>query len=416
MPRTRLTLSMLILVYAVNHMDRQVVVILQEPIKRDLMLADWQLGLLTGFAFAVFYCVLGVPIARLADLGNRRNIIAGALALWSFMTAVCGAVTTYWQLLLARIGVGIGEAGCAPPSHSMISDLYPEGRRATALGVYNLGVYLGVAMGFLSGGWLNEFWGWRWAFVVVGAPGLLLALVFRLLVTEPRRSVVTSTSSNHQTLPMAGVLGFLWKNNSFRNLALATGLHAFAAIGVGSWLPSFFIRSHGLGTGEVASWLAPITSLAGAAGAILGGYLCDRLEKHDVRWNIGVPALAILVSVPFSVAVYMLGNYKMAFLLSVFPTLLGAMYFAPLISISHRLVGSQMRAVTSSVLLLVANLVGMGLGPWLTGLLSDTLHPILATESLRWALTIVVLVNVWSVLHYYQAARTLQQDLAQAPG
>lgn len=410
----RFTLFMLVLVYAMNFMDRQVIVILQEPIKRDLLLADWQLGLLTGFAFAIFYTLLGVPIARFADRGNRRNIITAALTLWSFMTVLCGTVSAYWQLLLTRIGVGVGEAGCTPPAHSMISDLFAERRRGTAMSTYNLGLYVGIFMGFLGGGWLNEMVGWRLAFLAVGAPGLLLAVIFRLTVPEPSRSGVSTVRAEDAAPPTREVLRHLWQVPSFKHMALAAGLHGFAAYGVGNWLPSFFIRSHGLGTGEVATWIAPIAAIAGATGALLGGVLCDRFERRDPRWNIWIPAAAILLSVPFSIAVYLVADYRLAFVISIVPAVLGNMYLGPMIAMMHRLVSPRMRAVTSSILLLVLNLIGLGLGPWITGLLSDWLQPSLGVESLRWALVIVICVNVWCAVHYFWAARTLRQDLVGA--
>lgn len=405
------TVAVLAVVYAFNYIDRQLIVILQEAIKQDLGFADWQLGLLSGFAFAIFYTLMGVPIARYADRANRRNIIALAITTWSVMTAVCGAVGNFWQMFLARVGVGVGEAGCSPPAHSMISDLYPPERRATAMSTYNLGVYLGVLVGFIAGGWLNEIVGWRWAFVLVGLPGVLIALLVRFTVPEPSRAVVSDAAAP----PIRSVLNLLWQRKSFRHLALAAGLHAFVGYGAGNWGPSFFIRSHGVGTAELSLWIAPIAAFAGAIGALGGGYIADRLGKRDVRWNIWFPAGAILVSVPFSLAVYTLDGFEAAIITSIIPVMLGATYLGPMLAMTHALVGSRMRAVASSVLLLVLNLVGMGLGPWATGLISDLFAPELGDESLRYALVIVVLANLWCAIHYFLSARTLKDDLSRAP-
>lgn len=406
------TLFVLALVYSLNYIDRQLVVILQEPIKLELGLADWQLGLLSGIAFAAFYTVLGVPIARAADRGNRRNIIAVAIAVWSLMTAVCGLAQSYWQLFLARIGVGVGEAGCSPPAHSMISDLYPPTQRATAMSAYNLGVYLGVLIGFLAGGWLNEWFGWRMAFLIIGLPGVAIALLVRLTVPEPARDFRSGAAP---APPLAEVFKVLWTRPAFRHLALAAGLHAFVGYGVGNWVPSFFIRSHGLTTGELANWLGPIAAVSGALGAIGGGYVTDLLSRRDARWSAWLPAIAILASVPFSIAVYLIDDFRVALLVSVIPVVLGATYLGPTLALTHGFVNARMRAVASSVLLLVLNLIGMGLGPWITGLISDLLAPRLGPESLRWALIIVVLVNVWCALHYLLCARTVRADLARAP-
>ncbi len=403
---------MLAVVYAFNYIDRQLIIILQESIKADLGFADWQLGLLSGFAFAIFYSLLGVPIARYADRSNRRNVISMAVAVWSLMTALCGAIGNFWQMFLVRIGVGVGEAGCSPPAHSMISDLFPADRRATAMSTYNLGVYLGVLVGFLAGGWLNEVVGWRLAFILVGAPGILLALFVWIAVPEPARGGDQPMGNQPS---MVAVLHLLWQRKTFRHLAMAAGLHAFVGYGAGNWGPSFFIRSHGVGTAELALWIAPIAAFAGAAGALAGGYFCDRLGRRDVRWNIWLPAAAILISVPFSLLVYTLGRFETAIITSIVPIILGATYLGPMIAVTHGLVGARMRAVASSVLLLVLNLVGMGLGPWFTGLLSDLLYPQYGSESLRWALMIVILANAWCAIHYFLAARTLKSDLAQAP-
>ena len=405
------TVAVLAVVYAFNYIDRQLIVILQEGINQDLDFADWQLGLLSGFAFAIFSTLMGVPIARYADRANRRNIIALAITTWSVMTAVCGAVGNFWQMFLARVGVGVGEAGCSPPAHSMISDLYPPERRATAMSTYNLGVYLGVLVGFIAGGWLNEIVGWRWAFVLVGLPGVLIALLVRFTVPEPSRAVVSDAAAP----PIRSVLNLLWQRKSFRHLALAAGLHAFVGYGAGNWGPSFFIRSHGVGTAELSLWIAPIAAFAGAIGALGGGYIADRLGKRDVRWNIWFPAGAILVSVPFSLAVYTLDGFEAAIITSIIPVMLGATYLGPMLAMTHALVGSRMRAVASSVLLLVLNLVGMGLGPWATGLISDLFAPELGDESLRYALVIVVLANLWCAIHYFLSARTLKDDLSRAP-
>ena len=225
-------LSILTLVYAFNFIDRQLLAILQESIKADLGLSDSQLGLLTGFAFALFYVTAGIPIARWADRSNRRNIVSLALFVWSFMTAISGLAQNYLQLLLARVGVGVGEAGGSPPSHSMISDMFPPAQRAGALGFYSTGVSIGILFGFLLGGWLNEFFGWRMAFLVVGAPGVLLALVVRFTVTEPRRGLSEARDLSQQSSSLSEVLALLWQQNSFRHLAFASSLYAFVGYGL----------------------------------------------------------------------------------------------------------------------------------------------------------------------------------------
>ncbi len=408
--RRQYTLAMLAVAYMLNFMDRQILVILQEPIKADLGLADWQLGLLTGFAFAIFYTIMGIPIARLADRGNRRNIISISIAIWSAMTAACGLAQNFWHMMLARIGVGVGEAGCSPPAHSIISDLYEPENRATAMATYNVGVYFGILVGFMLGGWINEFFGWRMAFAAVGLPGILFALWMWLTVQEPERR-----DAAPEAPPLASVFNTLWSSRCFRHLALAGSLHAFVGYGVGNWAPSFFIRSHGLSVVEVAMLFAPIGAFAGAIGALLGGYYSDKLSQRDVRWNIWLPGLAVFCSVPFSMTVYLVDGPYVALVLSIIPVVLGATYLGPMLAITHSLVAPRMRAVASSILFLILNLIGLGIGPWATGLISDLLQPTLGSESLRWALIIVILGNVWCAVHYYFSAKHLSCDLARVP-
>jgi predicted MFS family arabinose efflux permease len=292
-------LLLLTVVYAFNFIDRQLLAILQESIKADLLLSDGQLGLLSGFAFAVFYVSAGIPIARWADFTNRRNIVAGAVFIWSFMTAISGFVQNYLQLLLARIGVGVGEAGGSPPSHSIISDIFPPERRASALGFYSTGVNIGILFGFLLGGWLNEFFGWRVAFLVVGAPGILLALLVRATLAEPIRGLSENRTTETATPPFGDVLRTLWGRRSFRHMAFAAALNAFAGYSTASWTASFMIRSHGMNTGELGTWLAMISGLCGAIGVFFGGLLADKLAPRDSRWYMWLPSLAGLISVPF---------------------------------------------------------------------------------------------------------------------
>ena len=407
--------GLLALVYAFNFMDRQAVVILQEAIKTDLHLMDWQLGLLSGFAFAIFYTVLGLPIAAWADKGNRRNIIALAITVWSGMTAVCGLAQSFWQLLLARVGVGSGEAGCSPPAHSIISDMFPPTSRATAMATYNVGVYVGILFGYLAGGWINEYLGWRAAFVVIGLPGVLVALVVRFTLREPPRGMSEQLETVADAPSVFDVIKLLWSRPSFRHLAWAGALHAFIGYGVGNWAPSFLIRSHGMATGEIANWLAPISAFGGGAGALLGGYYADKYGVRDARWYVWIPAASIFIATPFGLFFYLSSNTVLALSALIFPVFLGATYLGPMLAVTHGLVAPRMRAVASSILFLVLNLVGMGLGPWLTGLISDLLTPRFGSEGLRLALVIVSLLNIWCVIHYFISAKQLRQDLARAP-
>ena len=409
-------LGLLTIVYVFNFIDRQIVVILQESIKEDLGLMDWQLGMLSGFAFAVFYVTMGVPIARIADKGVRRNVISFSLALWSAMTALCGTVSSFWQLLLARIGVGVGEAGCSPPAHSIISDMFPTEQRATALSTYNMGINFGVFIGFLAGGWINELVGWRAAFIYVGLPGVLFAVFVRLTLKEPPRGMSEVKPVSQEAPPLMDVFKLLWDRASFRHMAMAAGLHAFVSYGVGGWMAPFLQRVHDLGSGETANWLAPIAALPAAVGAFLGGYFCDKYGRQDARMYIWIPSGAIILALPFQLAAYFLDDHRIAMLVYAIPVLLNACYLGPMLAMTHGLVSLRMRAVSSSVLFLVLNFIGLGLGPLITGVLSDVFSVSMGSgNGLRWALVVVTLANVWAAVHYLMAARTLRSDLSRAP-
>ncbi len=408
-------LGTLTVVYSFNFIDRQLLAILQESIKADLSLSDSQLGLLTGFAFAAFYVTAGIPIARWADNGNRRNIVALSLFIWSFMTAISGLVHNFVQLLMARIGVGIGEAGGSPPSHSIISDIFPPERRASALGFYSTGVSWGILFGFLAGGWLNEFFGWRVAFMVVGVPGILLAILVRTTMAEPVRGQSENRAASADPIPFLEVVATLWNSRAFRNLAFAAGLNAFCGYSAANWTASFFIRSHAMNTGELGTWLALILGAGGAIGVFGGGLLADALAPRDKRWYVWLPVIAGLVSIPFMIGVYTADSAYIALAFAIVPGILSNVYLGNTIATTHGLVGLRMRTMSSAILFLVINVIGLGLGPWTIGVVSDLLQPSLGTESLRYAmLYILPVVMFWSVCHFYLSSRSLREDLAAA--
>jgi MFS family permease len=409
-------LVVLTLVYTFNFIDRQLLSILQESIKVDLSLSDSQLGLLTGFAFAMFYVTAGIPIARFADRSNRRNIVAVSVGLWSAMTAVSGLVQNYGQLLAARIGVGVGEAGGSPPSHSIVSDIFPPEKRASALAFYSTGVNLGILFGFLFGGWLNEFFGWRVAFMVVGIPGVLLAILVRTTVREPVRGLMENRAASETQVPFTEVITLLWKRKTFRHMAFACGLNAFAGYGTVNWIASFFIRSHEMSTGELGTWLALSTGLFGAIGVLLGGMLGDKLGKKDKRWYQWIPGIATLLCVPAMLVAFLTDNQYVALMLIFIPGTLQNVYLGNSIATTHALVGLRWRATASAILFLIINIIGLGLGPFGIGYLSDLLTPSLGGESLRYAMVILLpTVNIWSALHFYLASRTLRKELEMAP-
>jgi MFS family permease len=411
--RSWYALGLMFVAYVFNFIDRSILAILNQPIKDDLHLTDTQMGFLGGVAFAIFYTFVGIPVARLADKSIRRNVLAVSLAIWSGMTVVCGFVLNFPQLLFARIGVAIGEAGGSPPCHSMISDLFPLSRRATALGIYALGIPAGSMIGSLAGGWLNEAYNWHTAFMIVGAPGLLLALLIRFTMREPVRGASeTQVTDNTYTPPVIDVFKFLWSRKSFRYMALGASLHTFVGYGVGYWIAPFLNRSHHMGTALIGQWLFYL-GFAGLLGTFLGGFLADRLIRRDMRWYVWLPGIAVLLAIPFSAFVYTYSNYRVALLVAIVPNILGAYYLAPLFAMTQAMVGLRMRALAASIILFITNLIGMGLGPQLTGIISDLLdkYTSLGTESLRWALVSLLLANLSAAAFYLYSARYLREDL-----
>jgi MFS family permease len=402
-------LAMLTLVYVFNFIDRQLLVILQESIKKELLLTDTQLGLLSGFTFAIFYVTMGIPIARLADRRSRRNIVAVSLALWSAMTAFCGLARNFVQLLLARIGVGVGEAGGSPPAHAMISDYFPPQQRATALSVYSTGIYFGMLIGFLMGGYLNEVLGWRTAFFVLGIPGIVFSLLFFFTVREPRRGAMDVNGTSAESHSFMHVLRLLLSKPAFVYLALATGLHAFCIYGVANWAPSFLQRLHSMSKSDTGIALGLIFGIGGGVGTYLGGYLTDRFAKQDKRRYLQVPAFAVMISIPCLAGALFLQDIISCLIFLGLVNALYSMYLGPSIAVVHSLVPASMRALSSAVLFLILNLIGLGFGPLVVGILSDALAPTLGANSLRWSMSVLAIVSAVSTALFLLSANKLRQ-------
>lgn len=405
-------LVMLTLVYVFNFIDRQLLVILQESIKKELHLSDTQLGLLTGFSFAIFYVCLGIPIASFADKRNRRNIVSAALGLWSLMTACSGLAGNFIQLLLARIGVGVGEAGGSPPAHAMISDYFPPEKRATALSVYSTGIYFGILTGFIMGGYLNQHLGWRIAFFVLGIPGILFSLLFFVTVKEPHRGATdTHASAANAPHSLARVLKFLYSSKTFVYLAMATGLHVFCIYGLMNWAPSFLSRLHGMKSAGIGASLGLILGIGGIIGSFAGGLLTDFFGKRDKRYYLKIPAFAILICIVFTAGALFLENTSLSLLCLGFCSMLQSMYLGPSIAVAHSLVPATQRSLVSAILFLVLNLVGLGFGPLVVGLISDLLAPELGIESLRWAMSITLIVGIVAASLFFVAAKKMEVPL-----
>ena len=406
-------LFVLFIVYVFNFVDRQILSILIDPIKADLGASDTQMGFLTGFAFAVFYTVAGIPIARWADHGVRRNLIAIGLTVWSAMTALSGAAQSYLFLALARIGVGVGEAAGSPPAHSLISDYFTPERRATAISIYNSGIHVGAMLGYLLGGWINEFFNWRVAFLVVGVPGIVFALVVRFTVREPRRGVMDGHAGAPDTErdTVKDVLRFMLSMRSFALLSVATGIAAFSAYGFGSWVPSYLRRVHEMGSGEIGTWIGIEVGVGGAIGSILGGRLADRLGARDKRWYLWVPALSLVGYFPFVYLFLLIENPRLALVAYFFAIIFAAMHLGPAIAITYGLVKVRMRALASAILLFILNMIGLGLGPLLVGIISDGLAPAHGALSIRYSLMIVAASKFIAIWMFWAASKSLIKDL-----
>ncbi|MEO1260680.1 MAG: MFS transporter [Bacteroidota bacterium] len=400
-------------VYTFNFIDRRILAILQEPIKMELGLSDTQLGLLTGFAFAIFYVSLGIPIARWADRSNRKNIIALCMSIWSIMTAISGLVANYFQLILARIGVGIGEAGGSPPAHSIISDYFPPEKRATALSIYSIGIYIGIFLGFVVGGVVAKHYGWRVAFFVCGIPGVVYALLVYYTVKEPIKGITDKTNTPTEELAFIEVLKYLLSKKTFVFLAFASGLHTFASYGIGNFMPPFLMRIHHMEISEVGLWLGVTTGVGGALGTVLGGSMADRLRKKDMRWYIWISALAGALNFIPSYFAFFSENVSVVIIGALGFAFLTAVFIGPTIAVTHSLVNAKMRAFSSAILFFVMNLIGLGMGPLCIGLLSDYLSVSLGEESLRWAFTITFFTGGLSILLFYLASKNYLKDLSE---
>ncbi len=406
----RYVLGLMLAVYVVNFVDRQILSILLPSIQRDLVLSDTQLGLLGGVAFAIFYATLGIPIGRLADQWSRRGVIAISLAIWSGMTALCGSANGFTQLLLARVGVGVGEAGGSPPAHSLIAEYFPEERRGTALSIFSLGVPIGILIGFLAGGWINEFFGWRRAFFAVGLPGLGLAAVVALTLRETPK-----TGTQMATPGIGQVFRYLFGLSSFRHASFGSALYAFVGYAVVGWAPTFLERTHGMSSGPIGTWLALIIGVGGAIGTLAGGRLADQIGARDKRAYTLVPAVALLAAYPAGFVIYLTDHTTLALILLAFPVIFGSMYQGPTFSVVQSLSPPAMRATAAAVLLFVINILGLGLGPSAVGVLSDALKDSYGGDSLRYALLIVSTAYLWAALHFALASRSLRAELSAVP-
>jgi predicted MFS family arabinose efflux permease len=363
-------LGLLVLIYMSNYVDRVVVGVLGEPIKADLKITDTQLGLLTGIVFVIFYGVLGVPVGRLADRLNRKWLLSACLALWSIFTTLSGFAGTFTQLMAARLFVGIGEAGCTPSAHSLLSDVFPRNRRSMAFSVYAIGPPAGIIVGTLGGGWIAQEMGWRSGMIAVGLPGLVLAAIMMLTVREPKRGQYDGPVEDSVPSFLTALRTF-WNDKLFICVMFGMACAAVGLYSISTFSVPFLIRAFHLKLFAAASIFGLSYGIAGIIGASLGGIITDWAGTRDARWYAGVPALGylfgggLLTGALFQTSVH---NFVLMF---VFGSVLANIALAPSLAVVLNRVGVRMRASASAVMLLMSTLVGLGLGPTSTGALSD---------------------------------------------
>jgi MFS family permease len=414
----RYVLVLLFVVYVFNFIDRQILAILIGPIQQELGISDTAMGLLSGFSFALFYTLAGIPIARLSDRGSRRGVIAVSLALWSGMTALTGLAQSFWQLLLARVGVGVGEAGGSPPSHSLLSDYFPPERRATALALYANGVYVGAGLALFLGGWVVTHFDWRTAYFAVGLAGLPLALLVRATVREPLRGHFEARAAGRPPAAAAppppafrAAVRELFAKPAFGWLTAAACFQSLAGYGILNWGAEFLARVHGLTRLEIGAWLGPILLVGGCTGVTAGGWLADRLGARDRRWFLRLPALVAVAGLPFAVLFLLLPDAGTALACFAPFYAISNMYVGPLWSTAQNLARPELRATASALLLFILNLIGLGLGPFAVGLANDLLAPRYGDHAIRWSLLGIVLIGGVASLFYWRGSRTLEADL-----
>jgi predicted MFS family arabinose efflux permease len=409
-------LGALFVVYVFNYLDRQLLNLFLVPIKEELGVSDTWMGLLTGLSFALFYTVAGLPLARWADRNSRTGLIAVGLVVWSGMTAATGLATRYAHLLVARIGVGVGEASFTPAAHSLITDLFPPERRGGALATFAAGASFGTIVGFIGGALIYEALGWRAAFAILGVAGIPIALVFRLTVREPMRVGVGAGAKAEGAGSIGFVLRTLCSRRAFVFLAISASMHGFSSYGSATWSSAYLMRVHEMTVLDVGIILGLGSGVGASIGQIIGGRVADRLGRNDVRWYMFQPAITSVVSLPFVIAFLWAWDFRSALVLYILAAAISASWTGPTYAMAQALAPARMRAMASAIVVFLLNLVGMGLGPLLVGVLNDWLEPTYGASAVRYSLMFAAVPHALAAIFNLLAVRTLRENLARAEG
>jgi predicted MFS family arabinose efflux permease len=406
-------LVLLLASYAVNFMDRNILNTLIDPIKAELQVSDTLMGLLVGFGFAVFNSLAGIPIARWADRGNRRSIIAMGMTLWCGMTALSGLAVSFWHLAAARVGVGVGEAAGVPPAHSLISDYFGKEARAWAMAVFQSGLYVGIFFGYFIGGWVGEYYGWRAAFWVAGLPGLAIALLVRLTIEEPARGAADHAAPGGGIEPLGDVLRFLARQRAFVLIGLGIALISLSNYALSVWMPSFLRRVHQASGAEIGTLVAVIKGGAGLAGTLIGGAIVSRRAAADPRSWMRVSALATFLVAPLLIVFLFAESKALAYVAFAMSIVFVGFHYGPAYALAQTLVRQRMRSVASAVIYLGISLIGLGCGPLLVGFLNDALGPRYGVAAVRYSLLVSVVTAALGAACFLWSNRYLTRDLAR---
>lgn len=405
-------LLVLTIVYAFNFIDRQIISIIAQDVKEDLGLSDTQVGMMTGLAFALFYSVMAIPISRFADKGNRKNVLSLCLAFWSIMTAVTGTVSNFTQMFLARMGVGLGEAGGVPTSYSMISDIFPPEERGKAMSIFTMGTSVGILAAFIGGGYVLVNYGWRMSLFVVGLPGLFIAIIVYLTIQEPTKGIYDNVKNQQESTPsILTIASIVFKNKTFINITLAKSFLVFTSYAVNAFIAIFFIRLHEMPKSSLFVNLGLAVAVGGIIGAAIGGYFSDKLGNIDIRWYSWIGIMGGIIAAPAYYIMFTTPNVTIALFSFSFATMGFLISSGPAIAVMQSVVDAKMRAGTAAFYLLISNLIGLGLGPLLIGIISDYYEPAYGLDSIRIALLFTFITQVLSIIFYWLAGRSYPRDI-----